>query len=428
MSFKQNFFRWWRSCFRVIKYSAIRYTGDQLIQQAIVLTYYTLFAIVPLLALVFGISKGFGLSFSLRELLIERFPAQEKLFHHICDLAEWALKQSSGGVVAGVGVVALLWTVVWLINNIEKAFNMVWGLPNRRNVLRKFSNYIALVLITPLLMVIVSTLGVAIRKHFTEYSEKFPDNIFMHRMLESAANVVPVLALILLFFVIYLRVPNTRVRWRGAAVAGVITGIGFQLLQWAFVFLQTWVFSYNRLYGGFAVLPLFLIWVNWSWQLILFGAEISFVQQHLKSGVFNEIKSDLSIRLRREHQLAIVKQIFSAFENGSGPVSESVVSASLRVPDVVLRSELGELLECGILCRSVSQDGEVFFLPGTPPDKFRVMNFLQILNGVGDSETPEIACFEKLFCRMEQSIENSHLNIIVHEAGKDNQDGQKLEN
>lgn len=428
MSFKQVFFNWGKNCFRIFKHSAIRYAGDQLAQQAIVLTYYTLFAIVPLMALVFGITKGFGLSFSLREIFIERFPVHEELIDHLFGLAEWTLKQSSGGVVAGVGIIALLWTVVWLINNIEKAFNMVWGLPGRRNVLRKFSNYIALVLITPLLMVFISTLGMAIRKHFTEYSEKYPENLFMHRLLESAANIVPVLALILLFFIIYMRVPNTRVRWCGAAVAGVITGIGFQLLQWAFVFLQTWVFSYNRLYGSFAILPLFLIWVNWSWQLILFGAEISFVQQHLKSGVFNEVKSKLSIRLRREHQLAIVRLIFSIFNRGGGPVSESHISASLHVPDMVLRAELGELLDRGVLCRMVSPEGEVSFLPGTPPDKFDIVTFLRVLNGNGDNETPEFACFEKIFCQMEQSIEKSEFNCIVHEAGKDNDDEQRLEN
>ncbi|MBO5667797.1 MAG: YihY/virulence factor BrkB family protein [Lentisphaeria bacterium] len=415
MKFRHSIMLWLRNCGRIIKFSGKRYAGDQMGQQAVVLTYYTLFAIVPLAALLFGIAKGFGLETLLRDALYTRFQAQHEMLDYVCQIAERTLKEASGGVVAGVGVIALLWTVIWLIINVEKAFNVVWGLPPRRNILRKFSSYLSVILLTPILMVAISTFGMMLRRRISASSDMIPEWHFAHWLLESAAGIVPVAAGSLLFFFIYLRVPNTRVRWTGALVAGIITGICFQILQDSFMFLQSSVFSYNRLYGSFAILPLFLIWVNWSWQLILFGAEISFVHQHLRSGVFNETRRETPLRLRREHQLAILRLVFGEFENGSGPVAEDEISRNLRIPDMVMRSEIGELLNAGILCRSVSPEGQAFFLPGVPPEKFSVMDFMHIINGTGDGETPEFSRFEELFCRMEKSICSSNLNTKIHE-------------
>ena len=200
-------------------------------------------------------------------------------------------------------------------------------------------------------------------------------------------------------------------------MAGIITGVAFQVLQDSFVFLQSSVFAYNRLYGGFAILPLFLIWVNWSWQLILFGAEISFVHQYLRSGVFNEIRGNVDLRLRREHQLAILHRVFLEFEKGNGPVFEDELALLLRVPDVVFRSEVNELLDKGMLCRSVStEDRRVALLPGVPPDRFTIMDSMIEIHGQGDKEVQEFARFEELFVKIENAVKESGLNMKVHEV------------
>lgn len=401
---------------RILLLSGKRYAGNKLGQQAIVLTYYTLFSIVPLAALLFGIAKGFGLDRHLTDAVYARFPGHHEFVSYVCEFAEKMLRQSSGGVVAGVGVIALLWTVIWLINNIEKAFNVVWGLPPRSNVFRKFSSYLSLVLITPIMMVAVSTFGVMLRNQLTRIGEKMPAWSGTKWFFDSAAGVAPVIASCILFLAIYLFVPNTKVRFKGACVAAIVTGICFQVLQNGFLFLQSSVFSYNRIYGSFAILPLFLVWVNWSWQLILFGAEISFVQQHLKSGVFNDSARKMSLKLCREHQLAIIRMVFSEFNRGGGPLSETKINAVLRLPEVMMRTEVNELVQLGILCRIATTDGQVMLLPGVPPEKFTVIDFLRLVNGPGDRETPEFARFDELFDRMEKKISDDGLNTIVHEA------------
>ena len=416
LKLKLSLIRLLRDCWRIIKYSYTRYVGDQLAYQSIALTYYTLFSIVPLLALIFGITRGFELKFPLLEILTERFPAQQKLFTLICDLAQKTLHEASGGVVAGIGIIALLWTVIWLINNIEKAFNVVWGLPPRRNIFRKFSSYIMLILFTPVVMVIVSALGTMARNHLTELSAAVSCSFLTRIFWTSLAWLLPIAANAALITIVYLRVPNTKVRWQGAVVSAILIGFAFQALQDSFIFLQSWVFSYNRIYGGFAVLPLFLIWINWSWQLILFGAELCFVYQHLKSGVFNETRRKISVRLKLEHQLAIVRQVYRSFSDSYGPVAEEDISAALCVPAVQLQSEIKELVDCGILCRTVAAHEKVMLLPGIPPEKLTVVEFLRIVNGAGDHETMDLARFEQLFCDIEDKIEESSLNKKVYEA------------
>ena len=416
MNVRKKLPQWIQAWGRIISYSSKRYATDQLAQQAVVLTYYILFSVVPVAALLFGIAKGFGLERNLRELIYARFPDNHEVVDYISEFAEKALSQSSGGVVAGVGVIALFWTVIWLINNIEKAFNVVWGLPPRRDVFRKLSSYLSLVLITPVMMVLISTFGVVLRRWLNLLSDKMPDWSFAGNILDKVAGVAPMFSSCVLFFIVYLFVPNTRVRWRGACVAGIFAGVTFQILQDSFIFLQSSVFSYNRIYGGFAILPLFIVWVNWSWQIILIGAEVSFVHQHWKSGVFNENSRKLSLKLRLEYQLAILSLIFRKFEKGSGPVPETEVASSLRLPDTILRKEIGALINSGLLCRTVAADGEVYLLPGVPVRGFTLLDYLRAVTGCGEEENQDIAKFDRLFKELEKAVAESKYNLNIHEV------------
>ena len=250
-----------RNFFRILKVSGKRYVSDELGQRAVVLTYYTLFSVVPVMALLFGIAKGFSLEDQLKSAVYSRFSQHEDIVEWIYRFAETTLRQASGSLVAGVGVIALLWTVMWLIATIEKSFNAVWGLPARKGLWRRFSDYIALVLMTPIMMVAVSTLGVLLRSKLRHMSDALPWGIGSV-MADVGANLAPLLVVWVLLTLIYKFTPNTRVRWAAALAAGIIAGVLFQILQDGFIYLQRSVFSYNRIYGSFAALPLFLVWMN----------------------------------------------------------------------------------------------------------------------------------------------------------------------
>ncbi len=402
---------------RVLTFSGKRYVADQLGHRAVVLTYYTLFSIVPLAALLFGIAKGFSLETQLQDAIYSRFANHRELLEWVCQFAETTLRQASGSIVAGVGVIALFFTVTSLITNIEKSFNAVWGLPPRKNLWRKYSDYISLVLLTPIMLVAVSSLGVVLRSKLLKLGDALPGLSVGAQVADFAAGVAPVLIAILLFTAIYVFVPNTKVRFGGALAAGIFAGICYQLLQDGFLFLQRSVFSYNRIYGSFAALPLFLVWLNWSWQIILFGAEISFVRQHIDSGIFDVDELQLmSPKLRREHQLAILYKVFSEFERGAGVIPVKDISNLLKLPEIVLRNEISELVEQKILCRAVAPDGSAGLLPGVPPGKYTVMDFLRQIHGGGDCTNPEFARFDRLFANMEKEVSVCDLNVNIHQV------------
>ena len=160
---------YWDGVWRIIKYSVTRFKTDQLGQRAVALTYYTLFSIVPLAALLFGISKGFSLESQLQQAIYYQFPSQTAMLERVRGFAENALNQASGGVVAVLGIVILLWAVIWLIANVERAFNSVWGLPPRRNLWRRFSDYISLLWMTPIILIATSALGLLIRTYLERW-------------------------------------------------------------------------------------------------------------------------------------------------------------------------------------------------------------------------------------------------------------------
>lgn len=374
---------------RVLFLSARRYGADQHNQRAVALTYYTLFAIVPLAALTFGIAKGFDIETRLRLVLNERFSQHEELLKYVYQFADTTLKQASGGLVAGVGVIALFWTVMWLAGNIEKAFNAVWGLPPRKNLIRKFSDYLAIMLLIPVMLVILSSAGVFLRALFNNLSQKmsFLGSAPVY-LFSLAGNLTPVVLIIGLFFLIYLTSPNTKVRVLPALFAGVVAGLLFQALQDGFFYLQGSIYRYNRIYGSFAALPLFLIWMQWSWQIALFGAEIGFVGQNLDSGLFDDITgSAIPLRSRRVLQLTVAALIYRKFQTGNGASTVAELLNQTQVSGMRLSEELKVLLDCGLILRTAVQKNSLAdYLPALPPDEVTVQDCCNLLDRVKEAE------------------------------------------
>ena len=393
--------------------SGRRYVSAQHSQRAVMLTYYTMFAIVPMAALLFGIAKGFALEEKLQQVIESRSVHHRELLDSVYQLAKRTLEDASGGVIAGIGVIALLWTVIWLITNIERAFNSVWDLPSGRNWWRKLSNCLSLTLFTPFLLIITGTAGMMMRNGLHQLMDS---SILLNKlsMADTLAEVVTMLFIGLLFTVVYKCVPNTRVHFSSAFFAALVAAVAFVLLQNGFLFMQKKVFSYNRIYGGFAALPLFLVWLNWSWQIVLFGAEVSFVSQNISGGVFeNGREKERTLRLCREHQLAILRRIFRHFIDGKGALSERELLSYLHLPETMMRNEISELLEKNIICRTRTVRDELAFLPGVSPENYTVLSFLQTIHGKGDTETVEFEAFERCFASIEKSIGESPLNLRI---------------
>ena len=372
---KNTRFRAMPRFFRVVAVAAKRYCLNQNSQRAVTLTYYSLFAIVPIAALLFGIAKGFDIENMLKEVLLEKFSTHQELMQLVYQFADTTLKQASGGVVAGAGIIVLIWTVVSLASNVENAFNSVWSLPQHRNLLRKFSDYVTVILLTPILLVVLSSAGMVANNLLKLMGEHLPVFAGITTfVLDTALMLIPFALSSLLFTLIYYLIPNTRVKWRSALFAGLFTGIAYQLFQNAFIYLQKSIYSYNRIYGSFAALPLFLIWLQWSWQIVLFGAEVGFVAQKLHTGLFDKTRSqDVSPRIRRIGEIALAAVIYRNFEKGLGASSFSELAERTELSAIALHEELSVLLEAGIILKAADST-EACYLPALPPEKTTVLD------------------------------------------------------
>lgn len=405
---------------RLLWISADRYISEQNSLRAVALTYYTLFAVVPMLALAFGIAKGFGLQEKLQEILNEKLATQSEVLAWISEFAKTTLAQAQGGIIAGVGVVVLLITVMSLVNSVEKSFNSIWHLPKRGNLFRRLSTYLSLMLVTPFLIIILSGAGPLLRRLLLSQGDRI--GMIGMELCCIAAEFFPLILLCGTFALIYLVIPNTRVRFLSAIMGGIVAGILFQLLQDGFIFLQTSIYRYNKVYGSFAILPLFLIWLKLSWQIALFGVEVSFIYQHARSGLFDRlVRKKLSPKLRHEYQLLILGKIYRQFDLGGGTISEERICDEIPLPQVLTLSLLEELVDAGVLYRIEDEDEEPGYLPAQPTDRFTMCDALERLDVSGMSDPPVSSdAFERVVRNLDgvkRTAATSGCNLLLKELG-----------
>ncbi len=354
----------WKRFRDILQWSAKCHRDNLNSQRATTLTYYTLFAIVPLAALLFGLTKGFQLEMLLKESLCARFPNQETLFQWIYAFADNMLARTSGSVVAGIGIVVLLWSGYILADNVEASFAAIWNLPRRRNVIYRFNSYFTVLFLVPILMMALSSIDVwgrSLIRHFLEGSPNVGD--MMIAWYNVFVSIFPSIITVAVFFLIYFFVPNTKVRWRPALLAAVLAGGIYQLTQGFFIIAQRKIFSYNQVYGSFAMLPLFLIWVQWAWQIVLWGAEVSFVTQTIDSGRFDlEMQKSNHFSTLLQQQLAVAKIIFCNIRENRGMTKREELQSRLGITETEITRAV-EALKQAKLIDEIKKDKETGFLP-----------------------------------------------------------------
>jgi membrane protein len=245
--------------------------------RASALTLYTFLSIVPVIAMLFGIAKGFGFETLLEQLLLEQAPEQDQFIEKLFDMAKHLLASTKGGVVAGFGVAILFWTVLKVISNIEESFNHIWKVQEPRTPGRKLSDYLSVMLLAPLLLIAASSISIYVQTQLASiiHAIALPGTIIVLKLL----SYIPILILWGLFSFVFIFMPNTTVNYRSGLMAGMISGTVYYIVQSLYVSLQIGVTSYNAIYGSFAALPLFLVWLQITWIIVLIGSEISFFHQ-----------------------------------------------------------------------------------------------------------------------------------------------------
>lgn len=397
---------------RTVLLAARGFKTDRCSLRASALTFFSIISIVPAFALAFGIAKGFGLEQVMEQRLTSALAGHEEVADRVVQFARSLLENARGGVMAGVGVVILLWTILKVLDNIERSFNEIWGVKEPRTLVRKFTDYLAVMLVGPILLVISGSATVFVATRIETF---LGDMALLGPAVHLLLRLLPYCVGWALFTFVYIFMPNTRVRFTSALFGGIIAGTFYQIVQWLYVSFQVGVTRYSAIYGSFAVLPLFLMWLQVTWLVVLFGAELSFAHQNQETYEFEPDCLGASHRLRMLVALRIAHMVVHRFMRGEQPPDAGEVSHELGAPIRLANEMLYELCSAGMLRETKADSGkDEGYVPARPVEQLTVAGLLTALETNGAETVPLIE--SPALERLQESLETFQEEVRKSDA------------
>lgn len=336
-----------------VVYLAIRrYQDDNLQKSASALTYNTFLSIIPFLAVLLSIAKGFGFDNIIQSQLLDYFPGQREILDNIFTFVSSYMEHTKDGLFLGLGLILLLYTVLTLITNVENTFNSIWEVKGR-TYLRRITDYFSILILLPLLIICTSGLSIYMSTTF----ESSPIHDAIAPVYNIILTIAPIVLTVLVFTLLYTFMPNTKVQFKHALIGGAFAGVGFLLFQYLYISGMMWVTKYNAIYGSFALIPLLLLWIQLSWVICLVGAEIAYAGQNVKIYAFETESKNISRRYLDFFTLTIAALIVKRFEKGEPPYTSDELAVESRIPIRLVNRILRELVQLNII-NEVKDDNE----------------------------------------------------------------------
>ncbi len=375
------------SLYNIIKtiYVTIQqFVSDRIATKASALTYSTLLAIVPMLAILFAIARGFGFDNLMESQLFRSFGGKNETTETILSFVDSYLEHAKGGIFIGIGLIMLLWTVLNLINNIEITFNQIWQVKKSRKMYRKITDYFSMFLLLPMLIVFSSGVTLFIGTALSGM-DKY---ILLGSLSKFLIRMIPFVITWLMFTGLYVFMPNTKVHVRYALPAGILAGTVYQFFQYFYISGQIWVSKYNAIYGSFAALPLFLLWLQTSWTICLFGVQMTYTSQNIRLFSFDKDTRNVSRRYRDFISLLIMSLICKRFEEQEEPYSADELSNLYKIPIRLVNRTLFELQEIGFIHEVLSdhKSEAITYQPSVDISQLTVSNLLEEIDQFGSED------------------------------------------
>lgn len=322
-----------------------RFIKDRLINNASALTYSTLLAIVPILAILFAVARGFGFANLMEHQLRTGFGGTTETSEAILSFVDSYLSQTKGGIFIGVGLVMLLWTVINLVSSIEITFNRIWQVKKARSMYRKITDYFSMLLLMPILIVISGGLSIFMSTMLKEME----DFVLLAPVMKFLIRLIPFVLTWAMFTGLYVYMPNTKVKLKHALISALVAGTAYQAFQFLYISSQLWVSRYNAIYGSFAALPMFLLWLQISWTICLFGAQLTYAGQNIRNFSFDKDTQNISRRYRDFISILIMSLIAKRFENNEQPYTAEELSEEHQIPIRLTNQTLYQLQEVDLI-------------------------------------------------------------------------------
>lgn len=366
-------------------YLTIRlFLREGLAYRASALTYSSLLSLVPILAIIFAVAKGFGLAAFTEEWIRSNVVAKPEIIDTLVGFVQSYLNHTQGGIFLGFGLLMLLYTLFSLTDSIESAFNEIWQVEQPRSLFRMVTDYTAVFFLLPIFIIVTSGLTYFI---YSAADEWLPNVMLLRPTVLFLLKFLPYLVMVLFFTCLFAFMPNTHVKLRSALLAGTLTGVLFQLLQIGYLHSQVWLTSYNAIYGSFAALPLFLLMCQIAWMLTLFGGALAYVDQNLHSFYYGQE----SVRLSRVDHDCLCVQLAAAvcrqFAASRPPLSARQLATQEKVHLRVVTDILGELSQAGVLLKipETENNRETTYLPAGDIHRLTPATLLETLDRRGTS-------------------------------------------
>ena len=366
---------------KIITLSIREFVQGRVINKASALTYSTLLAIIPILAILFAIARGFGLDNLLEEQLRTGLEGQAIAAETLLSFIDSYLSQAKNGVFIGVGIIMLFYTVLLLTHNMEQTFNSIWQVKKLRSLYRKMTDYFSMLLLLPLLILLSS--GISI--FMSTFMKTMEEYTLLAPVIKSLVRLTPYVLTWGMFTALYIFMPNTKVKFKYAILPGILAGSAFQAFQYLYIGSQIWVSRYNAIYGSFAAIPMFLLWTQISWSICLFGAQLCYVAQNLRNFSFSKETENISRRYHDFLCILIMSLICKRFKTEEPPYTAESLSDEHKIPIRLTTTILYELQDLHLIYETPmeNEDEEMGYLPAVDINRLNVGMLLNRLDEAG---------------------------------------------
>jgi membrane protein len=404
---------------RIIFLAARGFSRDKIQLRASALTFYSLLSVIPVAAIAFAIAKGFSLDKNLEQLITEKFASQQEVLNWLLSNARSALVETRGGYMAGVGIVILFWSVMSLLEHIENSFNHIWQIRESRPWYRKFTDYLTIMLIAPIFIILSSSITVFISTELTEFINKAPILAFFKPVISFLIKFAPFFLGWVAMTILYIIMPNTKVSLVPAIISGIIAGTIMHILQFVYIDLQFGITKLNAIYGSFAAVPLFVIWLQSTWIVVLIGAELTYANQNISRYELEFESLNISYHEKRTLVLLIMQLLVRNFATGAKPLSAENIARSINIPVRLTREILHELSSIGLVSIILEhEDDDQTFQPALDINRLTISYVLSRMdrNGTSNIQVSGGEDYDKVTAilnRFDRLIAKSGSNVLI---------------
>lgn len=378
------------------------FTSKNLNDIAKSITFSLTFAIVPIMAMIVAVAKGFGVADVIEQYLNTTFLGEAGIVPTIMEMVDRYLSTAQGGLFIGIGILILLWAIYSFFESVETAFNQIWNVKRSRSIARKFSTYITIIVLIPVFIVCNSGLHLFV-------NSSIGDSLFLQFIISWV-----------LFIWMYMAIPNTPVRFLSAVVPGILMGTLFKLLQMLSVYLIAMLSRTSIVYGAFASIPILMTWLQYTSLLILIGAEMSYAIQNNAEFEYESELNSMSRRYKDFIMLYLLTVIVRRFENSEAPYSAKELAIRDHLPIRLVNLLMSRLVETELVREVTSeQDEERRYQPALDTHKITVGMVIERIDAQGteaflQAPSKQMQDFWNTYLQLKQK-DKSLDNILVNE-------------